>query len=331
MKVNYPTPELQTVLALWFVAFGSLAQAADPKPLPLAHDEYLYMIRFSPDGKTLATAAGDNVARVWSWSTHELLHTFEHDAAVYAAVFSPSEDLIATGSGDGSVSLWNATTGKLIVRQQEHADAVYCLSFAPDGRRLASVGGDGRKGDTQCRVWSVPSLEVEKILPGHDRPTYGVLLGSRQSKSHPLVTAGGDRLIHIYAQSSSDRLTLEGHTSDVYRCCLSPDAKQLASTSQDGSVRLWDVATGKQVRTLFKGKDPTYDVTYSRNGAVLAAVADDGFVRFWSTKAYELLRELKADNEGLYSVVFTPDQSCVLTGGVRGKVFACPSPQLDAE
>lgn len=322
---------MAAAIALWFVAFASFGDAADPKELPIAHDEYLYMIRFSPDGKTLVTAAGDNVARLWNWSTRELVHSFEHDAAVYAAVFSPSEDLIATGSGDGKVSLWKATTGKLIAYRQEHADAVYYLSFAPDGKRLASIGGNGKKGDTQCRIWSLPSFEIEKVLPGHDRPGYCVLFGPSASKPHVIVTSGGDRLAHIYAQSTDERLTLEGHTSDVYRCCFSPDGKLLASTSQDGSVRLWDVATGRQLKTLSNANDPTYDVTYSRDGSVLAAVADDGFVRFWNANSHEMLHELKADKEGLYSVVFTPDQSSVLTGGARGKVYECPVPKLDTK
>ena len=145
-----------------------------------------------------------------------------------------------------------------------------------------------------------------------------------------LVTSGGDKLIHFYPHTSDERVTLKGHTSDVYRCCFSPDSKQLASTSQDRTVRLWDVETGKS-KTLFKSNDPTYDVTYSRDGRLLAAVADDGFVRFWSTKTDKLLLELKADKEGLYSVVFTPDQTTVLTGGVGGRIYECPVPKLDAK
>jgi WD40 repeat protein len=85
------------------------------------------------------------------------------------------------------------------------------------------------------------------------------------------------------------------------------------------------------VKTLFKGKDPTYDVVYSRDGTILAAVADDGFLRFWNAKTHQLLLESKADKEGLYTVVFTPDEKSVLTGGVRGKVFECPVPKLDRE
>lgn len=319
------------VCVVLLVFFASTGNAAKPKELPIAHDEYIYMIRFSPDGKSLATAAGDNVARVWDWSTRALLHSLEHEAAVYGAVYSPDGSLIATGTGDGKVSLWQTATGKRIAERQEHADAVYCLCFSSDGKSLASIGGDGKKGDTQCRIWSVPSLKVTSVVPGHDRPAYGVLFAPVPDQTSTLVTSGGDKLIYVYTRPPHERLTLQGHTSDVYRCCISPDGKQLASTSQDGTVRLWNIATGRLIKVLFKAKDPTYDVCYSHDGRILAAVADDGFVRFWNAKTHELLFESQASKEGLYSVVFTPDQTSVLTGGVRGTVIECPAPKLGAQ
>lgn len=318
-----------------------------PTELPMAHDEYVYMIRFSPDGKTTATAGGDNVVRIWNWATRELLHTLTHDSAVYAAEFSRAGDQLVTGSGDGNVSLWKLSDGTKVSQQKEHADAVYCVSFSPDGTLLASIGGDGKKGDSQCRIWSFPAMEIVKELPEHKRPGYGVLFGPPVGPARDrLVTSGGDKLIQVYPLPTAkretwngttwtgktwQRKTWTGHTSDVYRCCFSPDGKQLASTSQDGCLRIWDVATGELVKTLLQLKDPTYDVAYSRDGTILAAVGDDGFVRFWETWTHTLLAESKTDKEGLYSVVFTPDQTHVLTGGVRGVIFECPVPSVAAK
>ena len=114
-----------TCTNVWLAAclqFGCAAEATGPIELPMAHDEYVYMIRFSPDGQQLVTAAGDNVARVWSWTTQEPLLTLPHKAAVYAAEFSPSGEHLATGSGDGNVTLWKFPSGTQVAQQQEHAD-----------------------------------------------------------------------------------------------------------------------------------------------------------------------------------------------------------------
>ena len=106
-----------------------------------------------------------------------------------------------------------------------------------------------------------------------------------------------------------------------------PTVSNLLQPAKTAPYGFGDVATGKS-ETLFKANDPTYDVTYSRDGRLVAAVADDGFVRLWNAKSHEMLHEMKADKEGLYSVVFTPDQNSVLTAGVRGKVYECPVPKL---
>lgn len=318
------------LLTLAVVAGNGSFVVAEIGTLPMEHDEYVYMIRFSPDGTKLATAAGDNVARIWNWTTQSILHSLEHEAAVYAAEFSPDGKQLATGSGDGMVALWDVATGTTAIEKRHHADAVYCLVFSSDGTRLASIGGDGRKGDAKCRLWSVPELKVVDVLPAHERPGYGVCFGpAGEATRDMLVTTGGDKLIHVYSLKQNQRTTWTGHTSDVYRCCFSPDGKRLATTSQDGSVRLWDVASGTLVKILIQIKDPTYDVTFSADGRVLAAVGDDGFVRCWDTQTFELLAESKADKEGLYAVAFAPDQAAVVTGGVRGKLHVVPVPRVE--
>ena len=301
--------------------------AAETQSTRIVHDEYLYMIRFSPDGQSVVTAAGDNVARVWSWPDQEAIHTFSHDAAVYAAVFTVDGQHVITGSGDGQISVWELSTGKRLQQKKEHADAVYCVDLSPDGKRLASIGGDGKRGDTECRVWSFPELKVAHVLPGHDRPGYATGFGPSRGPAQGIIaTSGGDGLIHLYPSPDAERVTLKGHSSDVYRFCFSPDGRQLATTSQDRTVRVWDVETKQQVKILLQAKDPTYDVAFSADGRALAAVADDGVLRIWNTETYQLLQETKASPEGLYSVVFTPDQNHVLTGGVRGNVRMCPLP-----
>ena len=301
-----------------FLAVAKVGFAADGESTVAAHDEYVYMIRFSPDGQAMATAAGDNTAVVWDWPKLKKQHVLKHEAAVYAAAFSPDCRHVATASGDGFVTLWDTADGKLIRQEKQHADAVYCIDYSRDGSQLASIGGHGRKGDTTCRIWTVECLSIAQIYPGHDRPAYGVRF-SRNGKD--VITSGGDKRILVTALSSGESQELTEHTSDVYRFDVTTDGKFLASTSQDCSVRVWDLRAGKLIALLTESKDPTYDAAFSADGKQLAVVGDDGMVRFWRTTDYTLTHARQLASEGLYAVAWTPNQQQVVAAGVDGKLY----------
>ena len=300
------------------IAVAKIGVAADGESPLAAHDEYVYMIRFSSDGEAMATAAGDNSAVIWDWPKRKKRHVLKHKAAVYAAVFSPDARQVATASGDGFVTLWDTSDGKLIQQKEEHADAVYCIDYSPDGSQLASIGGHGRKGDTTCRIWNVDVLSVAQTYPGHNRPAYGVRF-AHDGKN--VITSGGDKRILVTGLSSGESQELNEHTSDVYRFDITSDGQFMASTSQDSSVRVWDVRAGKVIALLNESKDSTYDVAFSADDKQLAVVGDDGMVRFWQTTDYTLTHAKQLVSEGLYAVAWTPDQQQVVAAGVDGQLY----------
>ena len=75
--------------------------------------------------------------------------------------------------------------------------------------------------------------------------------------------------------------TLEGHTSWVASVAFSPDGKLLASGFGDGTIKLWDVATGREVRTLEGHTDIVLSVAFSPDGKILASGSDDGTLKLW--------------------------------------------------
>src|SRR5437588_105512 len=85
----------------------------------------------------------------------------------------------------------------------------------------------------------------------------------------------------------------QGHRSTVWSVAFSPDGRSLASGSGDFSVRIWDLATGRQQRVFDEHTGPVWSVVYSPDGRLLASGSYDGTIRLWDVEKgqrFQLLR-----------------------------------------
>ena len=108
--------------------------------------------------------------------------------------------------------------------------------------------------------------------------------------------------------------TLRGHLDSVRSVSFSPDGQTLASGSDDGMVRLWDVNTGETLRTLRGHLDSVRSVSFSPDGQTLASGSWDRTVRLWDVNTGETLQTLGKDEGRVNSVSFSPDGQTLATG-----------------
>jgi WD40 repeat protein len=112
------------------------------------------------------------------------------------------------------------------------------------------------------------------------------------------------------------RQTLAGHLgAAVTGVAFSPDGLKLASVGRDSVVRLWDVATGQEVRALHGHAQPIRAVAFSPDGTTLASVGEDTLIILWDVATGRLLTILSGHTDFVSAVAFSPDGTTLASGG----------------
>ncbi len=112
---------------------------------------------------------------------------------------------------------------------------------------------------------------------------------------------------------SHSKLTLRGHTNLVSGLVFSPDGRWMATSSLDGTVKVWDPVTGNEKLSIAGHKGPIRAVAYSPDGKLLATGGEDGTARLWDTATGAKRGELKGHTGFVTAVVFSADGRLLAT------------------
>ncbi|MEG4121733.1 AAA-like domain-containing protein, partial [Microcoleus sp. N9_B4] len=261
----------------------------------------VFSVAWSPDGKTLASASGDNTIKLWNLQTGKPIATLTgHSLLVRSVAFSPDGLTLASASADNTIKLWNLQTGKPIATLTGHRNEVTSIAFSPDGKTLASASADNT-----IKLWNLQTQKNIKTLTGHSSAVNNVAW-SPDGKT--LASASADKTIKLWnLQTQKELATLSGHSSFVNSVAWSPDGKTLASASADKTIKLWNLQTQKEFTTLSGHSSFVNSVAWSLDGKTLASASADKTIKLWNLQSKEVIASLTGHSSFVNSVAISPD------------------------
>jgi WD40 repeat protein len=249
------------VVELW-----SLPSGEEPS---LKHTLKGYVLAFSPDGKTIATASRskdnpkNNTVKLWDLNGQELKTSEGHKEEVTSLSFSSDGQMIAFTSEDKPVKLWNLNGEKV----ETLGKAVSNISFSPNRPILAFGGQDGT-----LKLWNFNNKDP-KNLGKHEGRVTSVSF-SPDGQMIASASTGEDNTVKLWKIDGKYPKTLRGHDALVTSISFSPDGQIIASGSDDKTVKLWS-RDGKELATLKGLGTPIRSVSFSHNGTMIAAASDE--------------------------------------------------------
>jgi COMPASS component SWD3 len=177
--------------------------------------------------------------------------------------------------------------------------------------------------DNSINIYSIPPNPTPDSHFKHIRTLRAHLAGvnaiawSPVGPPYTLVSASDDKSILLWSPLGSDfpiaPSPLTGHSNYVYSLCFSPKGNMLVSGSFDEAVFLWDVRSGRVMRSLPAHSDPVGGVDFLRDGTMVVSCAGDGLIRIWDASTGQCLRTLvDEDRKPVTSVKFSPNGKFLL-------------------
>ncbi len=281
-------------------------------------------VAFDPSGARLATGVFDSRAYVWDLGSDEAVLVLSAGSTVSAIGFAPDGGILATGGN--SLILWDASDGSDVRRFNLNEDPsgprewVNDLTFSPDGASVAIASNSG-----YVRVFSVATGEELLALDvGAGVEGASLLHGRPDAESQRVVIEDSDGVQRLDVHGVGASGVHTSATIRVQSVGFSPDGTKLVSGSADGSVRVWDAATGESIRSLDGFTNDVMRVRFSPDGSAIAAAGGGGVspVLVWTEATGDVALSIDALGGGsVRAIDFAPGGERLAGVGGDGRAF----------
>ncbi|KAK5848912.1 hypothetical protein PBY51_008597 [Eleginops maclovinus] len=220
--------------------------------------------------------------------------------SIYSACFSHDGARIASCGASKTLKVFRSTSGEKLTEIQAHDDEVLCCAFSPDDRLLATCSSDRK-----VKVWNVERAMLLRVFEEEHSEQVNHCQFTNTTKRLLLATCSNDKFLNVKLwnlNKPSSQNTMFGHFEPVNHCCFSPDDAYVSTSSNDGTVKLFQVSSANEWKTIkvsdmFEESDEEVYVkcsTWTADGKRIICAARNAALVF-DVETSDMLLEIKTN------------------------------------
>lgn len=288
-----------------------------------ASDKPMVLAVFTRDGQTVVTINEAGDLFTWDVATGAAIEVMPTSIAGTRVLLATTEDRVAICGGDGkclaqgvNVAWALERTIGAVEKPELLIDRVLALDFSPDGKFLASGGGEpSRSGE--LKIWNVENGELVKAFAEPHSDTINCVAYSPDGAN--LATCGSDRFAKIFSVGEGKLIRpLEGHTHYVLGVTWRADGRMLATSGADSVIKVWDARNGDQLRTIQGYSKEVNSVRFVGLTDQVVTTSGDNAVRMKNSSNGGGVRDLGGATDYMFSLGVSADGKTIVAGGQDG-------------
>lgn len=253
--------------------------------------DIISFLAWHPRGPVLLAGSEDRMAYMWNVTQGTFMQAFiGHEDGITCGGFTSDGKLVVTGAKDSSVRVWNPSTGETITRIQVGVNGLKGIFHNADIICMAMGNGTTEKlVASGCAAGDVflthrESGQVVHRLSQHGDGVESLSFSPADAVPGMLASTGGDGVIRVWdVEKSCERCKFE-HGGVIAKIAWHPSKPFLASGSSDGTVALWNVLEGVEVRRFWGHESFISDLCWAADASFIATTSGDSTVRIFDVR-----------------------------------------------
>jgi translation initiation factor 3 subunit I len=248
------------------------------KPILLkGHERPLTHLHFNREGDLLFSCSKDHKPTVWYAATGQRLGTYNgHKGSIWHCDSNWDSSLFLTAAADNTAKLWNLESGEELF-SFSHMSAVRSVGFATGDQHILTVGDKAMGQEPKIFIYNLHGGDVDRL---EDKP------------------------IQEFA----------GHSLKIHRAVWGALNTTIISASDDATVRLWDVETGKEIAKAADHSKGINNMSFSKDKTMFITSSKDNTARLYDTKTMKCMKVYKTDRP-VNAAIISPLMPHVILGG----------------